>query len=398
MKQKIMEKVKSSVGNSRGITLIALVITIVIMLILAGVTINLTLGQNGIFTTAQKAAQNYTQAQNQEMAGIDSFTSTIDKVVESVQNNYEIAGTVLKTENNINYTADGAGNTIPVPAGFSPITTPDQGTKDTGFVIKNDNDNNEFVWIPVETYERIAWQRADWKYTQDVLEGIDEDTESIRITRDDQGDTYFFTEKMPEEEKTSVAIYRGFYIGRYEAGIINGKLSYTSNSDVSDPELKQNWTGWTGDNIKLVIQSNQQPWNYITRDKAKRVSEDLYSKNIHNVVSKLCSSYAWDSALKFIEKRNNIYPTDSTGDNYSVATGGTEKQQRTGYYAKNNIYDVAGNQAEWTTEKTNSPYNPWVVRGGFYGDSALLQPAAHRNGGHITGVHEGISFRVTLFL
>ena len=87
--------------SNKGITLIALVITIIVLLILAGVTINLTLGQNGIFTTAQRAAQNYTQAQNQEMAGIDSFTSAVDKAVESIQNNYEIAGTVIKTENNV---------------------------------------------------------------------------------------------------------------------------------------------------------------------------------------------------------------------------------------------------------------------------------------------------------
>ena len=46
------------------------------MLILAGVTINLTLGQNGIFTTAQKAAQNYTESQNKELSYLEGFTKT----------------------------------------------------------------------------------------------------------------------------------------------------------------------------------------------------------------------------------------------------------------------------------------------------------------------------------
>jgi len=72
---------KRKFNSNKGITLIALVITIVVMLILAGVTINLTLGQNGIFTTAQKAAQNYTQAQNQEMADISNFESTLSNVL-----------------------------------------------------------------------------------------------------------------------------------------------------------------------------------------------------------------------------------------------------------------------------------------------------------------------------
>ena len=64
-----MKKRNNVVGawcaSQRGITLIALVITIIVLLILAGVTINLTLGENGILTTAQQAAKNYTDAQNQ---------------------------------------------------------------------------------------------------------------------------------------------------------------------------------------------------------------------------------------------------------------------------------------------------------------------------------------------
>ncbi|MDO5557656.1 MAG: hypothetical protein Q4G05_05415, partial [Clostridia bacterium] len=47
------------ISHSSGITLIALIITIVIMLILAGITINLTLGENGIFQKAKLAKQEY---------------------------------------------------------------------------------------------------------------------------------------------------------------------------------------------------------------------------------------------------------------------------------------------------------------------------------------------------
>ncbi len=52
--------------GQKGITLVALVITIIVLLILAGITIRLTLGERGIFNMAQKAGQNYTNAARYE--------------------------------------------------------------------------------------------------------------------------------------------------------------------------------------------------------------------------------------------------------------------------------------------------------------------------------------------
>ena len=68
--------------NNRGITLISLVITIIVLLILAGVTLNLTLGDKGIFSIAKKAAQNYTQKQEEELAALDDFTSTVSDLAQ----------------------------------------------------------------------------------------------------------------------------------------------------------------------------------------------------------------------------------------------------------------------------------------------------------------------------
>lgn len=70
--------------GQKGITLVALVITIIVLLILAGVTITLTLGENGIFKTAEKAGENYTQAQRKELEGLNSFQNTVDRVIENV--------------------------------------------------------------------------------------------------------------------------------------------------------------------------------------------------------------------------------------------------------------------------------------------------------------------------
>lgn len=70
--------------GQKGITLVALVITIIVLLILAGVTITLTLREDGIFKTAEKAGENYTQAQRKELEGLNSFQNTVDKVIENV--------------------------------------------------------------------------------------------------------------------------------------------------------------------------------------------------------------------------------------------------------------------------------------------------------------------------
>ena len=74
------------INNNNGITLIALVITIIVLLILAGVTINLTLGENGIFRTAEQAGRNYTQAQEQELAGLANFENKINNIIAETGN------------------------------------------------------------------------------------------------------------------------------------------------------------------------------------------------------------------------------------------------------------------------------------------------------------------------
>ena len=90
------QQYKEPANNNNGITLIALVITIIVLLILAGVTINLTLGENGIFRTAEMAGKNYTEAQEQELAGIANFNNEINNIIGGLGNNSEVSGPLLK--------------------------------------------------------------------------------------------------------------------------------------------------------------------------------------------------------------------------------------------------------------------------------------------------------------
>ena len=76
-----MENLKRKIKENKAITLIALVITIVILIILASVAINMTLGNNGLFTRAKTAKEQYQNAQDYEETQIAKFSNDIDSYV-----------------------------------------------------------------------------------------------------------------------------------------------------------------------------------------------------------------------------------------------------------------------------------------------------------------------------
>ena len=67
-------------NESKGITLIALVISIIVLLILAGVTIAALSGDNGILTRAKEAKEKTKQAQEDEKRNLQEITDTMNGV------------------------------------------------------------------------------------------------------------------------------------------------------------------------------------------------------------------------------------------------------------------------------------------------------------------------------
>ncbi|MCI8352915.1 MAG: hypothetical protein HFJ58_04905, partial [Clostridia bacterium] len=98
------------IKNQNAITLISLVITIIILLILVGVTINLILGENGLFSTAQKAGEDYKQAGAREKLEAVLIELQGDKITKQEynendyidnklkQNNMEVEGNIVTVE------------------------------------------------------------------------------------------------------------------------------------------------------------------------------------------------------------------------------------------------------------------------------------------------------------
>ena len=294
MKKEIKNK------QEKGITLIALVVTIVVLLILAGVSISLVIGNDGIMKRAKEAKERYGQASKNEQKDLDTVEDYMNKMTVGETTGGGSAG-------GSDY--DPASDGVPIPAGFVYVG----GTKASGLVISDaaaDNEKykgqttvgtdlqgNQFVWIPVENI-------ADYKrpaYSTNVATGtIDSTTNSEQIIKASSSDSYYFKEALPADEKTSVETNKGFYIGRYEAG------------DQESTDSKKLRASGASTSNTITVKAGQAPYNYVTRTQAKSLAEGFSTKQKYtSVKSKLVSSYAWDTAIAFIQKTNSDYGISS---------------------------------------------------------------------------------------
>ena len=142
-------------------------------------------------------------------------------------------------------------------------------------------------------------------------------------------------------------------------------------------------------------------WNFISQTDAITESEKMYEGNTE-IKSKLVNSYAWDTALKFIEVagEKNVDTDSSEWGNYNSSlanTGATSKAVAC------NIYDLAGNIWEWTTENvkvyegTEDEATDVVIRGGGYNYDGALYPAGCRSRGAPSGTYAFFGFRPLLY-
>ena len=389
--------------KNKGITLVALVVTIVVLLILAGVSINLVLGNNGIIAKAKEAETKSAEASQNDLKGMNALVSEMEGALAGNGSNGSGSGNGNTGSGN-NFVTKNTEVTYPdgkvwIPEGFK--IAKDSATTVQGGVVIEDKDGNQFVWVPVATiadYKRTAYS------TNVATKETDNATNSIKININSSISDYF-TEALPEDEKTSVEIYKGFYIGRYEAGDKEStgttKATFrTSSSDTSN---------------SVTIKADQVPYNYVTRTQAVSLAEGFATKQGYKAKTKLVSSYAWDTTIAFIEKTVNNYGSSSSQGNYSNTSvtykdiTAESKPEKT--KAENssllvatgqttpvcNIYDMGGNVFEWTTESCLSTITPYAIRGGSYGLNFANYPAGYRNN-RSDLAPDNNGFRLTLFM
>lgn len=251
---------------------------------------------------------------------------------------------------------------VPIPKGF----TYKEGTKDTGLVIQDDN-GNEFVWVPA----------TESTYAKDTS------FKGVKPTGDDT---------LPNgitDETADVVKYGGFYIGRYEAGVpenqttIDGTKSSTSNVK-GMPVSKKGAIVWTN----------------IDYTNAKASAENMI--NNEYVQTGLLTGKAWDTVCHWIKSDNELKDSRTYG-NYknSLApanVSGYGKKQVAGYSDKwmvKNIYDLAGNVWEWTSEAISSGF---IFRGGSCNDGGSGGPVSSRSNFRASSQNDSVGFRVRLYI
>ena len=361
------------IKSEKAITLVALVVTIIVLIILAGVSISLVIGNNGIMQKAAKGREDYTGAAINEQLDLNKIEDYIEDntgnvvPIESAKGgSYFGEPTTVKDTN---------GNFIKVPQGFK--IAADSGLNVTEGIVIEDNDiiegignnrGNQYVWIPVGneikkndgTTINITLGRYEFasdgtpilkqdaaNYTQEVI--INSYYKELAASRagvaSDGLDGLNTTALDLKGFVDSVKANEGYYIARYEASYgTDGK----ANSKVSNSYSGSN-------NVEGKL------WNWITQINAATTSRNLYN----TVNSDLINSYAWDTAIVYIQ--NFSGDTDysrQTSLNTSLANTGENNDE------KCKINDMSSNIREWTTEYcTNVPNSnptPCTSRGGDY--------------------------------
>ena len=415
--------------SEQGITILALVITIIVLLILAGISIGAITGNNGLIGQAQSAKEETEIAQWEERIDTSIIQTEGDKrnpsmddiiqgliekdiidnasqvnkqtgVITTNEPSYDISGKLddyipfgpgIVAEKNEEY-KDENGDIATIPKGFEIL--PEADTVNEGLVIQ-DEVGNQFVWIPVDDYSKFvrqagygdgtpqSWPSDDYGETDST--GINNKLKETQTTKEEAIAMY-----------KSVKNHGGFYIGRFETG-----------KDESG---------------KAVIRKGVTPYNNVPWSVTKSMTEDEEIDGTENgaieqaryfdtankytsVTSTLCYSVQWDAIMNFIDPNyitnaeigtpncvEDSYIRDSSGKGWHDQDDVTN----TGYYEVNHIYDLAGNVREWTME-CYGPANRGI-RGGEYLYSGSKMPSSYRSGWSATTFSPRVGFRITLYI
>ena len=397
-------------SNQTGITLIALVVTIVVLLILAGVSLNAIFSENGIIKRAQDAQNKMNNAQESDLNALNDLDKWINNQVNGTTGGNTTGGNdnpsttpkistlVGKVVDKNTKAEDAYGNKITIPKGFKILEH--NPTSNTGAVTYNYTNleetgehipavqdgiviedtqtgtaGNQFVWVPVGTIKNkngstntITLGRYEFDSSTGALKSttpaqvasVENCTKIVTISKGgtDYQELSTFREgnsatnstaqnataRNLEEFISTTLANGGYYIARFEA---------------------------SGTASKITSKYNQTVLGNITQPNAAKVAREMYGEVKENnelvYASDLVNSYAWDTAIVFIQTYS--VKTDYASHNESKTTKAfTATGKNNDKYC--NIWDMSGNAYEWTTEYSTSSHNsnfyPCVRRGGYY--------------------------------
>ena len=296
---------------------------------------------------------------------------------------------------------DSKGNQIVIPGGFHLADTSGK-TVEKGIVIEDDN-GNQFVWIPVSNINhdgsnKIVRDNGEkveitlGRYSFDSTTGKEEKGQyGSEYTTVTTVESYFQELSLAKDLGhfiDSVEENRGYYIGRYEASFASGSEFGVGNSTTYYKPASKKSTANSRDSMKYV---QGRLWNFITRDNALKVSQQMYYGNSY-VESDLVNSYMWDTAIVYIQAMGNSNYAYTVSPGSGLMNTGERGDERC------KIMDMAGNIQEWSTEYSTSSVH-CVQRGGEFTNSnsfAATRESANRATSSSYGDRQG--FRVGLYI
>ena len=391
---------KTKIKQEKGITLIALVVTIVVLLILAGVSVNALFGNSGIIEKAKEAQNKMNQATQKDLDAINELNNWIDGKIngssggnttggnttggDDTSTTQKISTLVGKVVDKNTKAEDAYGNKITIPKGFKVLAngTAKESASYTysgdnipavqdGIVIENGTDGNQFVWVPVGTIKNknnttntITLGRYEFDSNTGALKSntpvqvasVENCTQEVTINTNYKELSVFragnsatdstaqnATARNLEEFISTTLANGGYYIARFEA---------------------------SGTASKITSKYNQTVLGNITQPNAAKVAREMYGEVKENnelvYASDLVNSYAWDTAIIFIQ----TYSTETDASSYASqnkSTSFANTGKSNDKYC--NIFDMSGNAYEWTTEysakSVDSDFCPCVPRGGL---------------------------------
>ena len=394
---------RKNYSNQTGITLIALVVTIVVLLILAGVSLNAIFSENGIIKRAQDAQNKMDQAAENDQKGINELSNWLDSKINGNSGGNTTGGNTTGGDDNPTTTTtkistlvgkvvdkntkaeDIYGNKITIPKGFKVVAHGTAAGSATytysgdnipavqdGIVIENGTDGNQFVWVPVGTIKNknnttntITLGRYEFDSNTGALKSntpvqvasVENCTQEVTINTNYKELSVFragnsatdstaqnATARNLEEFISTTLANGGYYIARFEA---------------------------SGTASKITSKYNQTVLGNITQPNAAKAAREMYGEIKENnklvYASDLVNSYAWDTAIVFIQTYS--VKTDYASHNESNTTKAfTATGKNNDKYC--NIWDMSGNAYECTTEYStySDPrrFCPCVIRGGYY--------------------------------
>ena len=419
------------------------ILNIIVLLILAGVSIAMLTGQNGILTQAQNAKTTNESKSAEEKVKLavmgaraddgtltvgklrtelanyggtvegDTFpvTATVDGKSFTVDANGNVTvsgssavpnppaptengtlGTVTGSETKNTTVKDSLGNQVVVPAGFKVINPTENVTN--GIVVEDVSHTatagSQFVWIPVgniikdsdgnkETIKLSRYTFADDNVGTPTDKGAETIDDYFTEGLKDSSTTNTHAKDIEDFKNKVTNTTHGYYIGRYES--------------------RKNGT-------QVTVKASDTVYNNITQPDAATVSRGMYSSD-SNFESDLMNSYAWDTAIVFLQKFDNranktnlkAYSRQNSLNTGNLASQGTNNLRDVSDVSKQdvicNVWDMASNCIEWTTETSSNSDSPCTRRGGNYDRSGNCTSSRL---GSTSGGSDSLSFRSLLYM